>query len=101
MSERNGNSDSKSSLSTRHILVTAGEGQTGRLLIELLVTDDDYAQKYAKISALVFSESAKDLLAEFPTVEVHVYDPQQAETLMSTIDTCMLIPPSRKVSSLA
>jgi len=92
-------SDTKAPTATRHILVTAGEGQTGRLLIELLLTDDEYASKYEKISALVFSEEAKDKLAEFPTVEVHVHDPKhpkQAEKLMASIDTCMLIPPSRK-----
>ncbi|KAI0688597.1 hypothetical protein BC835DRAFT_1284307 [Cytidiella melzeri] len=92
-------SDSKSPSSTRNILITAGEGQTGRLLIDLLATDDTYRSKYQSLTALVFSEEAASVLAEFEEVKVLVYDPSEKETLleaMQAIDTCMLIPPARK-----
>ncbi|KAJ7477917.1 hypothetical protein B0H11DRAFT_2028734 [Mycena galericulata] len=84
----------------RNILITAAEGQTGRCLIELLTTDEDYIDKYSALSALVFSEDAKTALqAEFEGVEVLVFDPKNEELLvqaMEKVDTCMLIPPARK-----
>lgn len=92
-------SDSKSPASSRKILVTAGEGQTGHLLIELLVTDDAHRNKFKSLTALVFSEQAKAALDEFEDVEVIVYDPGDPESLveaMKSVDTCMLIPPARK-----
>lgn len=99
--KRNAASQSKNAGSSeRRILVTAGEGQTGRLVLELLVNGDDYATKHSSLSALVFSEEAKESLAEFPEVEVHVFDPAQEDALlkaMEAVDTCMLIPPARKV----
>jgi uncharacterized protein YbjT (DUF2867 family) len=98
-SKRSANGDSKSSSSTRNILVTAGEGQTGRLLIDLLVTDETYRSKYQSLTALVFSEEAAEILSEYDEVQVLVYDPSDKETLlesMKAIDTCMLIPPARK-----
>ncbi|EIW57023.1 NAD-P-binding protein [Trametes versicolor FP-101664 SS1] len=85
--------------SSRKILITAGEGQTGRLIIELLTTDDTYAGKYDELTALVFSEQAKAVLEEFDTVKTIVYDPKDEEALvqaMSLVDTCLLIPPARK-----
>lgn len=100
--KRNANGDSKSPASTRKILVTAAEGQTGHLLVELLATHNDYVDKYQMLMALVFSEEAKAELEEFESVEVIVYDPKDEETLvksMEMVDTCMLIPPARKVSS--
>lgn len=84
----------------RNILITAGEGQTGRLIIELLLQGDDYAGKATSLSALVFSEDAKASLAEFEGLNVLIYDPQNEEALlegMQTVDTCLLIPPARKV----
>jgi predicted glycosyltransferase len=94
--------ESKSPPSTRKILITAGEGQTGRLLIELLATHADYKSKYAGLSALVFSEEAKQALTEFETVleKILVFDPSDEQALvqgMEEIDTVMLIPPARKV----
>jgi uncharacterized protein YbjT (DUF2867 family) len=89
---------SKSSSSTRKIIVTAAEGQTGRLLIDLL-SDESYRSKYQMLMALVFSEDAKSLLAEYEDVEVIVFDPKDTQTLvesMEQVDTCMLIPPARK-----
>ncbi|KAJ2970622.1 hypothetical protein NUW54_g12690 [Trametes sanguinea] len=86
--------------STRKILITAGEGQTGRLIIELLAMDDDYNNKYAELTALVFSEEAKATLQEYDTVKTVVFDPKDEEALlkaMSEVDTCLLIPPARKV----
>ncbi|KAJ7500811.1 hypothetical protein B0H11DRAFT_1994558 [Mycena galericulata] len=84
----------------RNVLITAAEGQTGRCLIELLTTDEDYIDKYSALSALVFSEDAKTALhAEFEGVEVQVFDPKNEELLvqaMEKVDTCMLIPPARK-----
>ena len=94
-----GDSNSKS---TRKILVTAGEGQTGRLIIDLLITDDSYANKYEELTALVFNESAKSVLEEYDTVKVVVFDPNDEELLvksMEQVDTCLLIPPARKVRS--
>ncbi|KAL1938462.1 hypothetical protein VTO73DRAFT_11702 [Trametes versicolor] len=85
--------------SSRKILITAGEGQTGRLIIELLTTDDTYAGTYDELTALVFSEQAKAVLEEFDTVKTIVYDPKDEEALvqaMSLVDTCLLIPPARK-----
>ncbi|KAI0632653.1 NAD-P-binding protein [Trametes polyzona] len=96
----NGNPKSNSSKqSSRKILITAGEGQTGRLIIELLTTDDEYINQYQELTALVFSEEAKSILEEFDTVKTLVYDSKDKEALveaMSTVDTCLLIPPVRK-----
>ncbi|KAJ7844704.1 NAD(P)-binding protein [Mycena leptocephala] len=83
----------------RKILITAAEGQTGRCLIELLTTDENYAGKYSALSALVFSEDAKAALEEFEGVKVLVFDPKKEKVLvqaMENVDTCMLIPPARK-----
>ncbi|KAH8077488.1 hypothetical protein BXZ70DRAFT_962536 [Cristinia sonorae] len=93
--------DSKSPPSKRNILVTAAEGQTGRLLVELLLTDDTYSKKFASLTALVFSEDAKSSLDEFTDqgLKVLVYDPDDEDALvqgMEAVDTCMLIPPARK-----
>lgn len=89
--------------SSRKILITAREGQTGRLIIELLTTDDTYASKYDELTALVFSEQAKSVLEVFDTVETIVYDPKHEDALiqaMSLVDTCLLIPPVRQVRPL-
>ncbi|KAI9061928.1 NAD-P-binding protein [Trametes sanguinea] len=100
--KRSNNGASKanaSQKSTRKILITAGEGQTGRLIIELLAMDDDYNNKYAELTALVFSEEAKATLQEYDTVKTVVFDPKHEEALvkaMSEVDTCLLIPPARK-----
>ncbi len=86
--------------SSRRILVTAGEGQTGRLIIDLLATDDDYTSKYDELTALVFSEEARSILEEYESVKVILYDPKDDEMLvksMELVDTCLLIPPARKV----
>ncbi|TFK81930.1 NAD(P)-binding protein [Polyporus arcularius HHB13444] len=85
--------------SSRRILVTAGEGQTGRLIIDLLATDDDYTSKYDELTALVFSEEAMSILEEYESVKVILYDPKDDEMLvksMELVDTCLLIPPARK-----
>ncbi|KAL1667522.1 hypothetical protein GGF50DRAFT_112248 [Schizophyllum commune] len=103
----NGNSkkaDSKSPPSNRQILVTAAEGQTGRLILELLSTDANYSDKYAGLTALVFSEEAKASVEEegFNAVKVLVYDPKDEPALveaMEAVDTCLLIPPARKDKS--
>ncbi|EIW57016.1 uncharacterized protein TRAVEDRAFT_49825 [Trametes versicolor FP-101664 SS1] len=87
------------SKSSRKILITAGEGPTGRLIIELLTTDDVYVNKYGELTALVFSEQANSVLEEFETVKTVVYDPKDEGALvdaMSLVDTCLLIPPARK-----
>ncbi|CDO76593.1 hypothetical protein BN946_scf184868.g7 [Trametes cinnabarina] len=100
--KRNNNGETKansSQKSSRKILVTAGEGQTGRLIIELLTTDEEYNTKYAELTALVFSEQAKSTLDEFDTVQTVVFDPKDEESLvkaMSEVDTCLLIPPAHK-----
>lgn len=95
--------DSKSPPSDRKILITAGEGHTGRLVIELLLTDSTYSDKFASLTALVFSEDAKDSLEEFVEqgLQVVVFDPKDESALveaMTFVDTCLLIPPARKVS---
>ena len=103
----NGNSkkaDSKSPPSNRQILVTAAEGQTGRLILELLSTDANYSDKYAGLTALVFSEEAKASVEEegFSAVKILVYDPKDETAFveaMEAVDTCLLIPPARKVST--
>lgn len=91
--------NSKSPPSSRKILVTAAEGQTGRLLVELLL-DDTYRSKFHSLTALVFSEDAKASLSEFADdVQILVYDPSDEPALVSAMeqtDTCMLIPPARK-----
>jgi hypothetical protein len=101
--KRNASGGTKSSpqASNRNILITSAEGQTGRLILELLLTGEDYVGKSTSIIALVFSEEAKESLAEFEGVDVLVYDPKEEATLLEAlekIDTCMLIPPARKVS---
>ncbi|KAI1795291.1 NAD-P-binding protein [Ganoderma leucocontextum] len=85
--------------SSRKILVTAGEGQTGRLVIDLLATNEDYMHKYEELTALVFSEAAKSVLEDYKSVKVAVFDPSDEEALvkcMEAVDTCLLIPPARK-----
>lgn len=83
---------------------TAGEGQTCRLIIGLLTTDDTYAGKYDELTALFFSEEANAVLdSEFDSVKTIVYDAKNEEALvqaMSLVDTCLLIPPARKVRPL-
>ncbi|KAI0753734.1 hypothetical protein C8Q74DRAFT_1211348 [Fomes fomentarius] len=94
-SKSNGDESQKSS---RRILITAGEGQTGRLIIDLLTTDD-YANKFDELTALVFSEQAKSVLEEYEAVKVVVFDPNDEEILVKTmelVDTCLLIPPACK-----
>ncbi len=96
-SKSNGDESQKSS---RRILVTAGEGQTGRLIIDLLTTDDDYANKFDELTALVFSEQAKSVLEEYEAVKLVVFDPNDEDMLVKTmelVDTCLLIPPACKV----
>lgn len=92
--------DSKSPPSNRQILITAAEGQTGRLILELLTTSEEYTDKYAGLTALVFSEDAKaSVEAEDFPVQVLVYDPKDEPALvkaMEAVDTCLLIPPARK-----
>ena len=86
--------------SSRKILITAGEGQTGRLVIDLLATNEEYTHKYQELTALVFSEAAKSVLDEYESVKVAVFDPSDEEALvrcMEAVDTCLLIPPARKV----
>ncbi|EIW57020.1 uncharacterized protein TRAVEDRAFT_21922 [Trametes versicolor FP-101664 SS1] len=106
--QRTNNGESKSSGTqkpqtqpkcARRILITAAEGQTGRLIIELFTTDDTYASKYDKLTALVFSEQAKAVLEEFDAVKTIVYDAKNEDALvqaMSLVNTCLLIPPARK-----
>ncbi|KIP03863.1 hypothetical protein PHLGIDRAFT_76910 [Phlebiopsis gigantea 11061_1 CR5-6] len=98
MSPKRAAEPSKSPSSTRRILVTAAEGQTGRLLIELLL-DDVYRNKYQSLSALVFSDEATSALSEFEDIKILVFDPDDQQMLvkaMEQVDTCMLIPPARK-----
>ncbi|TRM60613.1 hypothetical protein BD626DRAFT_549593 [Schizophyllum amplum] len=75
-------------------------GQTGRLILELLTTSEEYTDKYAGLTALVFSEDAKaSVEAEDFPVQVLVYDPKDEPALvkaMEAVDTCLLIPPARK-----
>ncbi|KAI0768671.1 hypothetical protein BD413DRAFT_629364 [Trametes elegans] len=100
--KRGSNGEEKSNgskKSSRKILITAGEGQTGRLIIDLLANDDDYVNKYDELTALVFSEQAKSVLDEYNSVKTIIYDPKDEEMLvksMSQVDTCLLIPPARK-----
>ena len=68
--------------SSRKILITAGEGQTGRLVIDLLATNDEYMHKYQELTALVFSEAAKSVLEEYESVKVAVFDPSDEEALV-------------------
>ncbi len=77
--------------SSRRILVTAGEGQTGCLIIDLLATDDDFTSKYDELTALVFSDEAMSILEEYESLKVILYDPKEL------VDTCLLILPARKV----
>ncbi len=93
-------SDSKSPLSRRHILVTAGEGQTGRAVLEALMEGKDFKGKYGSVSALIFSEEDKDL--ESMGVKVLPYEEIKEslaqELKNSKIDTMLLIPPARRVN---
>ncbi|PIL26453.1 hypothetical protein GSI_12211 [Ganoderma sinense ZZ0214-1] len=101
-SKSNGKAAGTSTKSERKILVTAGEGQTGRLVIDLLATNEDYMHKYGELTALVFSEAAKSVLEEYEAVKVAVFDPSDEEALvkcMEAVDTCLLIPPARKDKS--
>ncbi|EJF60300.1 hypothetical protein DICSQDRAFT_147971 [Dichomitus squalens LYAD-421 SS1] len=70
--------------------VTAAEGQTGRLAVDLLVNDEDYSSKYEGLTAL-----------EYDTVKNIVYDLNDEEMLvksMEHINTCLLILPARKLT---
>ncbi|OJT12064.1 hypothetical protein TRAPUB_11388 [Trametes pubescens] len=88
--------------SSRKILITAREHQTGRLIIELRTTDDACASKYGELTALVFSEQAKSVLEAFDTLKTAVYDPQDEDALVhaiSLVDACLLVPPARPRTS--
>ncbi|KAI0365819.1 hypothetical protein BV20DRAFT_704975 [Pilatotrama ljubarskyi] len=83
--------------------MTAGEGQTGRLIIDLLATDDDYVNEYEGLTVLVFSVQVKSALEEYDAVKTVVYDPNDEEMLvkaMPMVDTYLVIPPARKVTKL-
>lgn len=91
------------SSSSRKILITAGEGQTGRLIVELLTTDDAYASKYEELTVLLFSEKTRSVLKKCDAVKTVVYDPKDEEAhvqAMSLVDTCLFIPLARKVRPL-
>lgn len=92
-------SDSKSPLSRRHILVTAGEGQSGRAIIECLLQGADFQGKFAQVTALIFSDEDKDLKSMGAKVLAYeeIKGSLATELKNANVDTIMLIPPARKV----
>ncbi|GJE91575.1 NAD(P)-binding protein [Phanerochaete sordida] len=83
----------------RKIMVTAAEGLTGRYLIDLLMTEP-HRSRYLTLTALCFSIEAAAGFADYPGLNVVVYDPTDRRALRGYMeawaDTCMLIPPARK-----
>ncbi|KAL0952283.1 hypothetical protein HGRIS_006573 [Hohenbuehelia grisea] len=91
-------SNGKSPLAKRNILVTAGEGNTGRAILECLMEGADFKGKYASVSALVFSDDDDDLVSMGVTVLPYekIKDSLVKEMTNAKIDTVLLIPPARK-----
>lgn len=90
--------DSKSPLADRHILISAGGGNTAQAIIELLLADG-FASKYKELSVVVMEDEVDTFQEQFDGVGVLVYKTDEVLDL-GNIDTMMLIPPSSDVSTL-
>ncbi|GAA5879428.1 hypothetical protein JCM1840_007034, partial [Sporobolomyces johnsonii] len=96
--------DAKSPSSARKIAITAAEGYTGSAVIELLLTDGAYKDKFSSLVGLTFgadgTSEGSAVLNELGVETVDVLDADEAaleETLKDLeIDTLLLVPPARK-----
>jgi hypothetical protein len=79
--------------------VTAGEGQSGRAIIECLLQGADFQGKFAQVTALIFSDEDKDLKSMGAKVLAYeeIKGSLATELKNANVDTIMLIPPARKV----
>ncbi|BGP42855.1 hypothetical protein JCM10449v2_006867 [Rhodotorula kratochvilovae] len=98
MAPKKRDADAASS-SDRVIAVTAVDGHTGSSLVELLLSDDAYKGKFAKIIGLTFGEpgaDAKEVLDEYglETLPADELDEDKLKEL--GVDTLCLIPPARQ-----
>ena len=88
--------------STRNILITAADGQTGHLIAELLLQDDDFSAKFKTLTLLASDPSkCEDLTSEFSKAAIVKYEPgQHAQLVMAmrdaSVDTILLIPPAQQ-----
>lgn len=84
---------------TRNIVLTSGEGQTGRLIIELLVSDRHFTSKINSLT-VVTTNPDHPALQEFGNkINIVAMVPGDTATLVQELqavnaDTIMLIPPS-------
>ncbi|KAK4125992.1 NAD(P)-binding protein [Parathielavia appendiculata] len=87
---------------TRNVCITAAEGQTGFLIAELLLTDQDFKKKIDSLTCLVMDPSsakAKELQSLGAVVVPH--KPGREREVVNTLkktgcDTICLIPPAHK-----
>ncbi|KAG8863079.1 hypothetical protein FRB96_009259 [Tulasnella sp. 330] len=101
---------STSDPSKKHVCVTSADGQTGHLIAELLLTDEDYASKIGSLTLIAAHphkcDDLKDIKmedseAEVPPVNVVTHHPGKVYELVSALkhaktDVIFLIPPSSK-----
>jgi uncharacterized protein YbjT (DUF2867 family) len=87
---------------SRNVCITAGDGHTGFLIAELLLTDDNFSKQLASVSVLSLhptSARAKELAQMGATVIPH--HPGRERAMVQTLkqsgcDTVCLIPPAHK-----
>lgn len=85
---------------SRKLCITAVDGQTGHLIAELLLTDDDFSKKIASVTGLALDpnhENCKALKKLGATIVPH--KPGKVREMVKTLhsigaDTICLIPPA-------
>ncbi|EGN99961.1 hypothetical protein SERLA73DRAFT_180297 [Serpula lacrymans var. lacrymans S7.3] len=85
---------------TRSLCVTSADGQTGRLVVELLLTDETFSNKLDKVCCLTLHPSKCEDLKELGA-EIIPHNPGDHEGLVTALkntgaDTIFLIPPAHK-----
>ncbi|KAL2267089.1 hypothetical protein VTJ83DRAFT_4366 [Remersonia thermophila] len=86
---------------SRNVCITAVEGQTGFLIAELLLTDEDFKKKIDSLTGLTMnpsSDKVKELKALGATIATHTPGRERdvAAALKKTgCDTLCLVPPAR------
>ena len=89
-------------MSSRRICITAADGQTGRLTAELLLTNNNFSQKFKSISLLALNPAKCHELEQIGGTRINVvpYTSDKTKLLNSmkaeNCDTIFLIPPADK-----
>lgn len=87
---------------SRHVCITAAEGQTGHLIAELLLTGEDYSKKVDSVTALTMDTTA-DNVKQLKSLGAKIvpHKPGKEREVVKTLsqtkcDTLCLIPPASK-----